>query len=112
MKKFFCEKCPLKEQITNQTDSIDQKFIRCYQVNRAGSQKEMLEGNSDQASTLESIIKVEREEFQEQSKSKSNAAEYEIESIIKVEPAKFETVQYQLQLYQQFELSEVQKLKS
>ena len=72
----------------------------------------MLEGNSHQASTLESIIKVEREEFQEQPKSKSNGGKYQIESIIKIEPAKFETVQCQLQFYQQFEISEVQKLKS
>ena len=72
----------------------------------------MLEGNLDQALTLESIVTVEREEFQEQSKSKSNAAEYELESIIKIEPAKFETVQCQLQFYQQFKISEVQKLKS
>ena len=72
----------------------------------------MLEGNSDQASTLESINKVEREEFQGQPTSKSNAAEYELESIIKVEPAKFETVQCQPQFYQQFKISEVRKLKS
>ena len=72
----------------------------------------MLECNSDQDSTLESIIKVEREEFQEQSESKSNEEEYALESVIKVEPAKFETVQCQLQFFQQFEISEVQKLKS
>ena len=72
----------------------------------------MLEGNSIQASTLESIIKVEREEFQEQPKSNSNAVENELESVIKIEPAKFETVQCQPQFYQQFTISEVRKLKS
>ena len=89
-----------------------EESIRWYQVDRYGSQKEMLECNSDQDSTLESIIKVEREEFQEQSESKSNEEEYALESVIKVEPAKFETVQCQLQFFQQFEISEVQKLKS